>query len=463
MSAPSRRQVLRSLAGGSILLPGLLSELLADGAPGDALPRRPHHPARAKRVIFLFMAGGMSHLESFDPKPKLAADHGKRLPPLPGHGRPGGVLSRPIFSFRKAGDCGMDVSELFPRLATQADRLCLIRSMHTGHDNHPEATLGMHTGSFVLPRPSLGAWVSYGLGSENRNLPAFMVIAPSQPWGGAWTWGADFLPGVHQGTRVRPGAAPVANLKREGAPAELQEMELGLIEAFNKEHLNLRDGDPALAARLKAYETAFRMQVEAPEAFDLSRESDETLALYGLKRGQTDGFGWACLAARRLAERDVRFVELIHRGAGATTGFVNWDAHQDLKGHEIMAREVDGPVTALLIDLRRRGMLDDTLVVFATEFGRTPWQDGSEGKGRGHHPKAFSVWLAGAGVRPGLTYGRTDEYGMDVVENPVHTHDFHATILHLLGLDHTKLTYRHAGRDFRLTDVHGRVVREILA
>jgi hypothetical protein len=464
MEKTTRRQAIRSLVGGSALLPGILSELLADGQGADSLAARaPHFPARARRMIFLYMTGGVSHLDTFDPKPRLFADHGKNVPPQPGHGKKGGVLRRPLWEFKPRGACGTEVSDLFPCLSERVDDLCVIRSMKTGHDNHPEATLGMHTGSFALPRPSLGAWVSYGLGTVNRNLPSFVVIAPSLPWGGGWTWGADFLPGSHQGTRVFPGSQPVANLRRDGGTAGLQDLELGLLEAFNRDHLNLRDGDARLAARIQSFETAFGMQVEAPEAFDLSRESDATLALYGLERGSVKGFGWQCLVARRLAERGVRFIELIDTGAGATTGFVNWDAHQDMAGHAQMARNVDRPIAALLSDLKVRGMLEETLVVWATEFGRTATADGAEGKGRAHHPHAFTTWLAGGGVRPGIVHGKTDEYGMQVVEDEVHVHDFHATILHLLGLDHTRLTWRHAGRDFRLTDVHGNVVRKILA
>ena len=334
--------------------------------------------------------------------------------------------------------------------------------MRTDHDNHPEATLGMHTGSFALPRPSLGAWVSYGLGTMNRNLPAFVVLCPQLPWGGSRTWGADFLPGAHTGIRIFPGKEPVADLRREGAPPGLQEMELGLLESVNRDHLELRNGDPRLAARIKSFETAYGMQAEASEAFDLSRESDATLELYGVERGSAKGYGWQCLVARRLAERGVRFIELVDTGAGATTGFVNWDAHQDMAGHGQMAKNVDRAIAGLLADLTQRGLLGDTLVVWATEFGRTPWADGAEGKGRGHHPKAFSCWMAGGGVKPGFVHGKTDEYGAEVVEDEVHVHDFHATILHLLGLDHTRLTYRYAGRDFRLTDVSGRVVQNLL-
>jgi hypothetical protein len=454
-SCCSRRQAIRSIVGGSMLFPGLLRDLLADGVAA------PHHAPRAKRAILLYMTGGVSHLESFDWKPKLAEEHGKTLAPEAGHGRRQGRLSRPIYPFARHGCSGIEVSSIFPEVAKRADDLCVIRSMRTDHDNHPEATLGMHTGSFGVPRPSLGSWVSYGLGSPNRNLPSFVVLCPQLPWGGSRTWAADFLPGVHQGLRIFPGAQPVPDLRR-GAPGS-QEAELAFLESMNRAHLEARDGDPKLLARIRSFETAYGMQAEASEAFDVGAESDETHALYGVERGSAKGYGWQCLAARRLVERGVRFVECVDTGAGATTGFVNWDAHQDLAGHAAMAKNVDRPIAGLLQDLKQRGLLEDTLVVWATEFGRTPWQDGADGKGRAHHPKAFTCWLAGGGVKAGHVHGRTDELGAEIVEDPVHVHDFHATILHLLGMDHTRLTYRYAGRDFRLTDVHGRVVSELLA
>jgi hypothetical protein len=336
------------------------------------------------------------------------------------------------------------------------DDICLIRSMTTDNNEHFQATLAMHTGSFFLARPSLGSWVSYGLGTFNRNLPSFVVIAPHLPYAGTQVWNNDFLPAYHQGTRVIPGKEPIPNVKRQSLNSELQEMELGLANAFNRSHLKRHGNDTELAARIRTFETAFQMQFEAPEAFDLSKESDETLKLYGLERGQNDTFAWQCLVARRLAERGVRFVELIDTGSAN-----NWDSHSDMAAHEPLAKKIDRPIAGLIQDLKRRGMLDDTLVVWTTEFGRTPGQDGV--KGRGHHPAVYSSWLAGSGVKPGIAYGESDEIGAVVGSNKVHVHDFHATILHLLGFDHEKLTYRHAGRDFRLTDVYGRVVNEILA
>jgi hypothetical protein len=458
-AGPSRRTVLRSLVGGSLLLPGILADLLAaDEArktSGPLAPKEPHFPAKAKRVIFLFSSGGVSHMDTFDPKPKLISADGKTM------GIGGGLsdrkrpLLRSGWPFRPGGKCGTLVSDLFPHLRQRMDEVCLIRSMKTDDNEHYQATLAMHTGSFFLARPSLGSWASYGLGTVNQNLPSFVVIAPHLPYAGALVWANDFLPAYHQGTRVLPGKEPIANLKRPAQQGDLQGLELGLAEAFNRRHLARHRGDGELAARIRSFETAFRMQFEAPEVFDLAREKEQTLALYGLKRGQTDGFGWQCLVARRLVERGVRFVELIDRGAAN-----NWDSHSDMKAHEPLARAIDRPIAGLLTDLKARGLLEDTLVVWTTEFGRTPGQDGP--KGRGHHGACFSSWLAGGGVKGGLAYGKTDDIGAKVAEKEVHVHDFHATILHLLGFDHMRLTYRHAGRDYRLTDVHGRVVKDIL-
>jgi hypothetical protein len=457
----TRREVIRSLVGGSLLLPGILSQLLAaeEGrrTGADPLAAKPSHFApRAKRVILLLSSGGVSHVDTFDYKPKLFAADGKTLGAGGGLSNQQKPLLRPGWEFRPGGQCGTLVSDLFPHLRACMDEVCLIRSMRTDDNEHFQATLALHTGSFFFTRPSLGSWVSYGLGTLNQNLPSFVVIAPYLPYAGTQVWANDFLPAYHQGTRVVPGPEPIPNLKRRAVPAELQELELGLVNAFNREHLKQNGNDQELAARIRSFETAFQMQWEAPDVFDLSRETDETHQLYGLKRGQTEGFGWQCLVARRLAERGVRFVELIDTGASN-----NWDSHSDMAAIAPLARKIDRPIAGLLQDLRRRGLLDDTLVVWTTEFGRTPGQDGP--KGRGHHGAAYSSWLAGGGVKGGIAYGQTDDIGATVAENVVHVHDFHATILHLLGLDHEKLTYRHAGRDFRLTDVHGNVVQAILA
>lgn len=461
----SRRHFIRSMAGSSVLFPGVLSQLLAeDAARGgnvDPLAPRPSHFApKAKRVIFLYMSGGVSHVDSWDHKPKLFADAGKTVSVNEFQGRKGDFkmfAKRPQWEFAKHGQCGTEVSALFPHMAGCVDDLCLIHSMKSDHTNHYEATLGIHTGSFTFARPSIGSWVSYGLGTENRNLPSFVVIAPKTPYAGGQVWASDFLPGAHQGTLVLPGAEPVANIRRRVETSRLQELELGAMAKMNQRHLASRAQDPLLSARIKSFETAFGMQSEMPEVFDLSKESDATLKLYGLERGSTKGFAWQCLVARRLAERGVRFVELIDVGSSD-----NWDAHGDMLTHAPLAKNVDQPIAGLLKDLKLRGMLEDTLVVWTTEFGRTPFNAAADAKGREHHHWVFSSWLAGAGVKPGSVYGESDDYGIDVAKDPVHVHDFHATILHLMGLDHERLTYRHTGRDYRLTDVAGNVVNGLL-
>jgi hypothetical protein len=457
MRLPSRRQVLHSLVSGSMLLPAIVAQLLTDEARGAAeadplAPRAPHFPAKAKHVIFLFMTGGVSHLDTFDPKPRLTADHGK-----PAFGRPGArPYLRPQWEFHRHGKCGTEVSGLFPHVARCVDDICLIRSLHGDHNDHFQATLGVHTGSVSVARPSLGSWASYGLGTLNQNLPSFVVLAPALPYAGSQVWSADFLPGCHQGTRVLAGPEPVPDLNRRSPSLAVEEMELGLLDRFNRKHQQQRPADPALAARIKSFETAFGMQQAMPEVLDLSRESDATLALYGLERGSTRGFAWQCLVARRLVERGVRFIELIDVGAHK-----NWDAHSDIRSHAPLARNVDRPIAGLLTDLKARGLLDETLVVWTTEFGRTPFVDGPTG--RSHQAGVYSSWLAGGGVKGGLVYGRSDDYGRAVASDGVHVHDFHATVLHLLGFNHERLTFRHGGRDFRITDVSGRVVREILA
>jgi len=459
--------MLRRSAGGfgALALGGMLAELASAGVQttsADPLAPRPgHFPAKAKSVIFLYMTGGVSHVESFDHKPKLFADHGKTVSIDNWQGKRGDFkrfLKKPQWAFKPYGQCGTQVSDLFPNVGGCADDICVIRSMESDHTNHYEATLGMHTGSFNFARPSIGAWVSYGLGTENRNLPSFVCIAPHVPYAGAQTWSADFLPGCHQGTHVVPGPTPIANVSRRTAAPELQELELELLGKFNAQHRDQRAADAALEARIRSFETAFGMQREAPEVFDLAKETDETLKLYGLSRGQTTGFGWQCLIARRMAERGVRFIELIDTGSSN-----NWDSHGNMNDHIALAKNVDQPIAGLIRDLKARGMLDSTLVVWTTEFGRTPYHTEPNHAGREHHHQAFSSLLAGGGVKPGITHGATDDYGIYTAENKVHVHDFHATILHLLGIDHTKLTYRYTGRDYRLTDVAGQVVKEILA
>ena len=463
---PARRTFLRSMVGGSLLWPGIVSQLMADsgdpiGAADPLSPRPAHRSPKAKRVIFLYMSGGVSHVDSWDPKPKLFADAGKTVSVNEFQGRKGDFkmfLKRPQWDFSPHGKSGIEVSSLFPKMAACVDDLCVLRSLKSEHTNHYEATLGIHTGSFTFARPSIGSWISYGLGTENHNLPSFIVIAPKTPYAGGQVWGSDFLPGAHQGTLVTPGLEPVANMRRRVASSQLQELELGLTARLNQRHQATRSDDPLLAARIKSFETAFGMQSEMPDVFDLSRESNATLKLYGLERGATQGFAWQCLVARRLAERGVRFVELIDVGSSD-----NWDAHGDMLTHAPLARNVDHAIAGLLQDLKLRGLLEDTLVVWTTEFGRTPFNSAADAKGREHHHWVYSSWLAGAGVKPGMVYGESDDYGINVARDPVPLHDLHATILHLMGLDHERLTYRYSGRDFRLTDVAGNVVDQILS
>ncbi len=460
----SRRKLFQHAAGGfaSIALAGMLAEQTpAQESPDPLSPRQPHFAPRAKRVIFLYMTGGVSHVDTFDPKPQLFARHGQTITVDNWQGRLGTFrrfLKRPDWTFRRGGQSGTEVSDLFPHVREVIDDICVIRSLESNHTNHYEGTLGMHTGSWTFARPSIGAWVSYGMGTENRNLPSFMVIAPAVPYAGAQTWGSDFLPGCHQGTHVLPGPTPIPNIRPRTPSSELQELELQLIGDANRRHLENGPRDVALEARIRSFETAFGMQRAAPEAFDLSGETDATLRLYGLGRGQTNGFGWQCLVARRLAERGVRFIELIDTGSSN-----NWDSHGNMRDHVALARNVDRPIAGLIRDLKQRGMLDDTLVVWTTEFGRTPYHEQVNHAGREHHHQVFSSWLAGGGVKGGMVHGASDEFGIAVGEDRVHVHDFHATILHLLGLDHERLTFRHNGRDYRLTDVEGNVVREILA
>jgi hypothetical protein len=453
----TRRQILRSMVGGSMLLPGLLSRLLADESRNDPLSPRPSHfPARAKQVIFLFSTGGVSHIDTFDYKRKLIEMDGKSLVPGGGLSRDKKKLLRPVWPFKPGGRCGTMVSDLLPRIRERMDDVALINSMKSDDNEHFQATLAIHTGSFFFSRPSMGSWVSYGLGTLNQNLPSFVVIAPNLPYAGTQVFANDFLPAYHQGTRVVPGPEPIPDLAKRSRAAGLQERELGLANAFDREYLKANGNDSELAARIQSFETAFRMQTEAPDAFDLNKEDDATLRLYGLDRAKPQGFAWQCLVARRLVERGVRFVELIDTGASG-----NWDAHGDLKSYVPLAKNIDQPIAGLIQDLKQRGMLDETLIVWTTEFGRTPGEDAP--MGRGHHGAVFSSWLAGGGAKGGVVYGRSDDIASKVEENQCHVHDFHATILHLLGMDHTKLSYRHAGRDFRLTDVHGTVVKEILA
>jgi Protein of unknown function (DUF1501) len=461
----NRRELLRRTGAGfgSLALAALLSDesRAAGNAPPDATaplaPRQPHFAARARRVIFLFMPGGPSQVDTFDPKPRLTEEDGRPSPKLY-LGQQRTILGSP-WKFRKYGQSGIEVSELFPHTATRIDDLCVIRSMVTDDPNHPGGCLLMNTGERVLSRPSLGAWVMYGLGTENRNLPGFVAIGPGPIIEGARQYGASFLPAAYQGTFVSDLEKPLRNLSNPHVTREQQRRELRALARLNELHRASRPEDNRLNARIESFELAFRMQTAAPEAFDLNGETAATGELYGLDQPATQTFGRQCLLARRLVERGVRFVQLYH----TTGGFQPWDQHSGLKaGHEKNSLATDRPIAGLLHDLKQRGLLEDTLVIWGGEFGRTPTREGAA-DGRDHHPFGFTMWLAGGGVRGGMTHGATDEYGWDAVEDRVHVHDLHATILHLLGLDHEQLTYRFAGRDFRLTDVSGQVVDGILA
>jgi hypothetical protein len=465
MDPLNRRHFIRSLAAGSALLPGMLSELMAQTASNNPLaPKAGHFPAKAKHVIFLYMSGGTSHVDTFDYKPKLIADNGKKYRPTTNRDAisknvSADYLSGPRWKFEPNPRCGTMVSDLFPHIRSVMHEICLIRSMKTDIANHTEGVMALHGGSVRFPRPSFGSWVTYGLGTENQNLPAFIVLAPEMPYAGNLVWDSQFLPAAYLGVRVIPGKEPIPNIESPDLP-EIQELKLGMMDFLNKRHLVGHGNDNVLAGRIKTFETAFGMQTEAPEAFDVSKESDATLKLYGLERGSTEGFAWQCLVARRLAERGVRFIELIDTG---TLQLVNWDAHADMKTHIPLARNVDQPIAALIKDLKGRGMFDETLVVWTSEMGRRPGDVQPEMAGRGHWGAAFSSWLAGGGIKGGITYGETDDYGYNIVKDQCHVHDFQATILNQMGLDHTKLTYRHDGRDYRLTDLGGRVIKEILS
>ncbi|MBL9128431.1 MAG: DUF1501 domain-containing protein, partial [Verrucomicrobiales bacterium] len=444
--------------GGATLAAGLRPRLVraaAAGNGGPLAPRPAHHVPRAKRLVFVFLTGGFSHVDTFDPKPRLSAMHGQPIPAFglrPDEARPLPLLGSK-FGFAACGRSGLEISELFPHLRTIADDLCVIRSMHTDIVEHFQATLAMHTGSSTVPMPSLGAWLSYGLGTFNPNLPGHVVLAEHLPYAGAQVWDANFLPPEHQGVRFVPGPRPVADIEPPAIPSTLRELEARMLRDVDEAHAASRPGDDRLRARTASFETARGMMREAPEVFDLGGESARVRERYGVADGDRASFAWQCLIARRLVERGVRVVELIDTGSHD-----NWDSHGDMETHRPKALRVDRALTALILDLKARGLMEDTLVAIATEFGRTPWSDGGNGKGRNHYAKAFSCLLVGAGVRGGVTYGTTDAYGANVISDPCHVHDYHATILHLMGLDHERLTYRYGGRDFRLTDVAGRVV-----
>lgn len=437
----------------------------SDRTTDPLAPRPPHFSPRAKSVIFLFMDGGVSHIDSFDPKPRLQKESGSPLPlSRPQHVRAvSNVLYGSPFEFAHYGECGANVSTLFPEVAQCVDDLCIIRSMVADHSEHTAANYFMHSGSGLQGRPSLGAWVTYGLGSESRNLPGYIVLDSGMiPPGGLDIFGSGFLPASYQATLFRKGQQPVADIVPREASPSVQRSKLDLLRDLDRRALERYNNLTEMEAAVANYELAFRMQSAVPELADISGESEVTRRMYGLDEKDTEEFGRGCLLARRLVERGVRFIEVL---SPARNGIDRWDQHAKLKhGHSVNAKATDKPIAALLRDLKARGMLRDTLVLWSGEFGRSPTVQGSgENVGRDHHPYGFTVWLAGGGVKPGLTYGATDEYGFYATENRVHVHDLHATLLHLLGFDHTRLTYPFSGRQVRLTDVHGKVVHSILA
>jgi hypothetical protein len=457
----TRREMLRRVGTGfgTLGLAGVLADagLLAAASTNPLAPKQPHFPAKAKRVIHLFMNGGPSHVDTFDPKPALTKYHGQRPSALNGIDtkRQGNTtLMKSPFEFKRWGKSGIEVSEIYPEIGKCIDDICVVRSMHTDNPNHEPALLMMNSGEMQPTRPSMGSWLVYGLGSENNNLPGFVVLCPGKPVVGPQLWSNSFLPGIYQGTHINNSSTDPKTLIRDVDNAYLtsaqQRRQLDLLKKMNELHLAQRSQDQQLEARIQSLEIAFRMQREAQNAFDIAREPASVRQEYG------DGpFANACLMARRLAERGVRVTQ-IYYGNGQP-----WDDHGDINNHKNHAGKSDRPIAALLRDLKTRGLLDETLVLWGGEFGRTPTSQGS--KGRDHHSLGFSMWLAGGGVKGGTVYGATDEFGMVAVQDRVHVHDLHATILHLMGIDHEKLTFRYSGRDFRLTDVHGQVVKGIIA
>jgi len=446
----NRRDLLRTMGAGFGALG--LANTLAARQQGF------HFAPKAKQVIFLYLNGGVSQVDTFDPKPELAKRHGEPMPgPKIQTDRASGNLMRSPFAFRKCGQSGIEVSEIFPQVGALIDDICVIRSMWADNGNHGPSMMLMNCGHQLAGRPSLGSWLTYGLGSENQNLPGFVVMCPGVPVMGAQLWSSAFLPNMYQGTYIPNGEREIGkllqNIRNPDLSLTQQEKQLRLLSRLNRMYT---ERQPELESSIQAMEVAFKMQTEAPEAFDISRESEATRAAYG----DTD-FGRGCLMARRLIERGVRMAQVYFGN------FQPWDSHDDIMAHQRLARQADPAIAALIRDLKQRGLFQETLVIVGSEFGRTPMIQNSGleklGNGRDHNVHGFSVLLAGGGVKGGITYGATDEFGFKAVENRVHVHDLHATILHLLGLDHKRLTFRYSGRDFRLTDVHGEVVRGILA
>ena len=464
MSSPilSRREVLTRIGGGfgALALATLLQENAAAGSTGRVDPlaqRAPHFVPKAKRLIFLFMNGGPSHVDTFDPKPELNRLDGQAAPEsllAKTKRKPKGKLMASPFKTQRFGKSGIEASELYPEVGRYMDDLCILRGMYTDNPNHEPGLLLMNTGNMQPIRPSMGSWLTYALGSENQNLPGYVVLCPGKPVVGPQLWSNSFLPGIYQGTHINnksidPGTI-IRDVRNRYLTAAAQRRQLDLLQQLNQSHLEERGRDEQLEARIASLEMAYRMQGSAQEAFDIAKETPLTRRQYG--NGE---FANACLLSRRLVERGVRVVQ-IYYGNGQP-----WDDHKDIANHRDHAQKSDRPIAALLQDLKTRGLLEETLVVWGGEFGRTPTAESS--KGRDHHSLGFSMWLAGGGVKGGMVHGATDELGFNAVEGRVHVHDLHATILHLLGLNHEKLTYRYSGRDFRLTDVHGKVVQEILA
>jgi hypothetical protein len=445
----SRRQALQSLSTGFgyMAFSGLSTQ-----ASSPLAPRHPHFPGTAKRIIFACMRGGPSHVDTFDYKPALKRDNGKTAP-----GTKRKLMASP-WAFKQRGESGIWISELFPHLAKQADRLCVINGMYADVPSHPECFLQLHTGSFQFVRPSVGAWALYGLGTSNENLPGFITISPPSRVGGAQNYGSAFLPAIYQGTRIGDFGrslkdAKLGNLKQPRLDQAQQRRQLDLVQSMNRDLKQRKPHNAQLEGVIESYELGYRMQATLPEVMDTSDESQSTLDMYGIGAGKTDNFGRQCLLARRFAEAGVRFIEITH---------ANWDQHGGLKAKlESNCGATDQPLAALLRDLHQRGMLEDTLVVWGGEFGRTP--HAKKPDGRDHNSTGFSFWMAGGGVKGGMNYGATDEHGIRAVKDKVHFHDLHATMLHMMGLDHERLTYTYAGRKFRLTDVYGNVLHDIIA
>jgi hypothetical protein len=468
----SRRQALKQAACGfgALALAGLSAEHSA-ASVNPLAERLPHFTSRAKRVIFLFMQGGVSHVDSYDYKPTLEKEDGKlmsfndsRQLANTGAGASSQRVMKSLWKFAQHGQCGRWASNLFPEINRHVDDLCFVHSLHTEGVAHGPATLFLHCGSTNFIRPSIGSWVLYGLGNENQNLPGFVSIAPSSGNGGPRNYGNAFLPAVYQGTALGKAGGPaseatIRNLTNPQLSRDVQRRQLDLLQEINAEQLRRSPGDSELEAVINSYELAWKMQSNAPDILDLSKETAATKKLYGIGDTATDNFGKQCLMARRLAEAGVRYIQVTY---GDSTANPAWDQHSNLPKHADHARAVDRPIAGLLADLKQRGLLDDTIVWWGGEFGRTPYAE-KNGTGRDHNPGGFTVWLAGGGFKRGFAHGQTDEFGHLATVNKVHMHDLHATILHQLGLDHEKLTFTYSGRPFRLTDVHGQVVKEILA